>query len=738
MAVIAPPSQPAPRLSGAANPHQGAPLPDVGLEHSRFRRAAARFRAGRSRLELALLAGLLVLTAVAYLWDLSASGYANSFYAAAVQAGTRSWKALFFGSLDSSNFITVDKPPASLWVMSLSARLFGFSSWSMLAPEALMGVGTVALVYGAVRRWSGAFAGLVAGLAMAVTPVAALMFRFDNPDALLVLLLTAAAYSVARAIEVASTKWLMLAGVMVGFGFLAKMSEALIVVPALALAYFVCAPTRLLRRAVQLVAAGGALLVSAGWYVLTVTLWPAADRPMIDGSPTNSIWNLIVGYNGLDRLEGSGGGGGGGFSGAVGLLRLFNSSMGAQASWLLPASLATVAVCAVLTLRARRTDLTRAAMLIWGGWLIVAAAVFSFSDGIIHTYYTVALAPPIAALFGTGAGLVWRYRHTLWARLIAAAVTLGTAIWSVTLLDRAATWEPWLRPVVLSAGAVAAVVLVSSHFLHRPLAGRRGLAGGLAALSVAIACLAGPAAYTVDTVLTPHTGSVPSAGPASLTASGAFGGGGGFAGGGRGRGFGGGAGGFGGRGSGSGGRPSGTAGSSGSGTSTGGSAPSFSGGGPSGVVPTGSGKGFGQVGGASRSGAGAAPGAAGGASGPGGGSGSVSKALATALEADAGRYRWVAATDGSQSAAVIELATGGDPVMAIGGFNGNGGNISLATFESYVKAGEIHYYIADGAGGGPGGGGSGSSITAWVEANFTSKTIGGTTVYDLNDPVSHS
>ena len=268
----------------------------------------------RRRAELVGVVALLLATAVAYGWDLTASGYANSFYAAAVQAGTKSWKAFFFGSLDSSSFITVDKPPASLWAMELFGRVLGFSSFSMLLPEVLMGVASVALVYAAVRRWFGAGAGLVAGVALATTPVAALMFRFNNPDALLVLLLTAGAYCLTRALEAAGTRWLAAVGVMVGLGFLAKMGEALLVVPAFALAYLVAAPASWRRRLFQLVVAGAAMVASAGWWVLAVGPWPVGSRPMIDGSPTNSILNLILEYNGLGRLEGNGGGGGGGGS----------------------------------------------------------------------------------------------------------------------------------------------------------------------------------------------------------------------------------------------------------------------------------------------------------------------------------------------------------------------------------------------------------------------------------------
>ncbi len=303
---------------------------------------AEKRRADPSWARPALIA-LLVLTAVAYLWDLSASGYGNSFYAAAVQAGTKSWKAMFFGSLDASNFITVDKPPASLWVMEISGRIFGFSSTSMLVPQALEGVAAVALLYAGVKRWFGAGAGLAAGAVLALTPVAALMFRFNNPDALLVLMMVAGAYCLIRAIENASTRWILAAGAMIGIAFLAKMMQGFIVLPAFALTYLIAAPTSLRRRLLQLLAGGAAVLVSAGWWVAIVALWPTGSRPMIDGSPDNSILNLITGYNGLGRIFGAsggpGGGGGSNFSGTTGPLRLFNELMGGQASWLLPAAL---------------------------------------------------------------------------------------------------------------------------------------------------------------------------------------------------------------------------------------------------------------------------------------------------------------------------------------------------------------------------------------------------------------
>jgi len=242
----------------------------------------------RPRWELPLLAVLLLGTAVLYLWNLAASGWANSFYAAAVQAGTQSWTAFFFGSLDSANAITVDKPPASLWVMALSGRIFGFSSWSMLAPQALMAIASVALLWATVRRVAGPVAGLLAGTVLALTPVAVLMFRFNNPDALLVLLMVAAAWATTHAVEKASTRWLLLAGVFIGFGFLTKMLQVFLVVPGLAVAYLWAAPTTLWRRIRQLLAAGVAIVVSTGWWLLAVALWPVDSRPYIGGSTNNS------------------------------------------------------------------------------------------------------------------------------------------------------------------------------------------------------------------------------------------------------------------------------------------------------------------------------------------------------------------------------------------------------------------------------------------------------------------
>jgi 4-amino-4-deoxy-L-arabinose transferase-like glycosyltransferase len=664
---------------------------------------------------LALLV-LLATTAGTYLWNLAASGYGNSFYAAAVEAGSKSWKAMFFGSLDPSNFITVDKPPASLWVLDLSARIFGFNTWSVMVPGVLEGVAAVALLYAAVRRVAHPTAGLVAGAVLAATPVAALMFRFDNPDSLLVLLLVGAAYCMTRAIEKAGTKWLVAVGTLLGFAFLTKMMQAFTVVPAFGLAYMIAAPTSLRRRAGQLLVSLAALVVAGGWWVVIVSLVPAANRPFIDGSPDNSIWNLIFDYNGFGRLTGSGTGGGANFSGTAGVFRLFNDLMGGQASWLLPAALVGLVAVLVARRRAPRTDKVRAAAIVWGGWLLVTGAVFSYGKGVIHTYYTVALAPAIAALVAIGAHQLWKERDHVWARAVAAGAVVLTAGWAWELLDRTPSWNPELRWLAVIAGMAAAVMIMAA-----PAVLRRGRWGGIAiAAVVGVACLTGPVAFTADTIATSHTGSIPTAGPATsgLGGAGSPGGGTGVPGGGAALRVGGQ----------EGGRPTG-------GGSTG--RPTSSRGFPGRAAEGASGS-RGAVGEAAQEEGGTRTGVGGGVGvgGAGGGGGGVttSAALVRALESDASYYKWVAAVEGSQSAASLELATSGDPVMAIGGFNGQGGNLSLSAFKAYVEKGEIHYYIAGSSG--AGGGRSSSAITEWVASHYTAKTIGGQTVYDLTSTTS--
>jgi 4-amino-4-deoxy-L-arabinose transferase-like glycosyltransferase len=559
-----------------------------------------------------------------------------------------------------------------------------------------MGVGTVWLLFLTVKRWFGPAAGLIAGAVSALTPAAVLMFRFNNPDALLVLLMVAGAYAIVRAIEKGSTKWLVLAGMFVGFGFLAKMLQALLVVPAYALAYLIAGPPRLGKRAWQLLLAGLAIVVSAGWYVAIVQLVPASMRPYIGGSQNNSILELTLGYNGFGRLSGDetgsvgGGANGVGRWGATGLTRLFQPEQAGQVSWLLPAALILLVAGLVLTARFARTDRLRAGLLLWGGWLIGTGLVFSLMQGIFHAYYTVALAPAIGALVGMGSVLLWRARRNPFAAGTLAIAIAVTAWWSYHLLSLSPQFVPWLRWVVLIGGLVAAVGVLASLRLPARVA---VLSAGVALGAV----LAGPAAYAVQTASQPHSGSIPSAGPAVQAG---FGGPGGFPGG-----F---AGGF----------PGGGGFRSPRGAAPGGGVPGLNGGGTTGL-PGGT---AGQPGGGVRGGGGLLDAA------------TVSSEMKTLLETNADSYTWVAAAVGSQNASGYQLATG-KPVMPIGGFNGSDPSPTLAQFQQYVQQGKIHYFIAGGDFGGRGGGMGGSSdssqIASWVAQNFTAQTVGNTTVYDL-------
>ncbi|HEX4443582.1 MAG TPA: glycosyltransferase family 39 protein [Galbitalea sp.] len=637
--------------------------------------------------------GLLVVSAVLYIWNLAASGWANSFYSAAVQAGSSNWEAFFFGSSDSANSITVDKPPMSLWFMDISVRLFGLSSFSILLPEALMGVATVAVVYLSVRRAFSARTALLAGGVMALTPVAALMFRFNNPDALLALLMSLSVYFTVRGIQSGKVRWVLWAGAMVGFGFLTKQLQAVVILPALAGIYLIAAPGTWWRRIWHLFAALGAVVVSAGWWVAIVTLVPASMRPYIGGSQTNSFLELTFGYNGFGRLDGSetgsvtGGGATttGGMWGATGILRMFQNDIGGQISWLIPAAL-VFALVAFIVMRGNRTDLRRATLMLFTASLLVTGLTFSFAEGIFHQYYTVALAPYIAGTAAIGASVLWSYRSELWARIVAAVVLLGTAMWSYALLSEADTFVPWLKWVVLVLAFVGAVLL---------LLPQNGRALRASAVAVALtAALLGPTAWTLETVSTAHAGSIPTAGPTVASSTGGFGGG-------------------------PGGGPRGGFGGPGGQTAPGGQAGTAPGGqtaigGQTGTAPTG----FGQR------------------AGRGGGAGSllngssVGAALTKLLKTDASKYTWVAAAIGSNSAAGYQLAAQ-QAVMPVGGFNGSDPSPTLAEFRADVAAGKIHYFIGGSVGAANGGSSASESIESWVEAHFTAKTVDGVTIYDL-------
>ncbi|WP_188895428.1 ArnT family glycosyltransferase [Microlunatus endophyticus] len=662
---------------------------------------------------LPALVMLLVGTGVLYLWNLGSEGNANSFYAAAVQAGSESWKAWFFGAIDKAASITVDKPPASLWLMGLSARIFGYSTWSMLVPEALAGVASVWLLYATVKRVAGPVAGLIAGGLFALTPAAVLIFRFNNPDAVLLLLVVAATYAMTRAIQDGKTRWLVLAGVALGFGFLTKSGQALLVLPALTAAYLVAGPRHLVRRIWQLGLAGASLVASAGWWIVVVLLWPASSRPYIGGSTNNSPLELAFGYNGLGRLFGGTGNGGGGaaqgggpgggnssFGGSSGLLRLFRDEFGLEISWLIPAALIAIFGLVWLTARARRTDQLRAATIVWGGSFLVTGLTFSLMQGTIHPYYSVALAPSIAALVALAGRQLWE-RHDTASHLIMIGMVAATAGYGAYTLAHNDT-SSWYVILAAGLGAVAVAGLVLRWTGRNRIARLAPLVALLAVLAVAVPV----GNWGVRTAATAHTGSIPTA----VATSGS---------------------GMSGVGNAGGGAPGGMQGAPGGseGTRTGNRQ---TGNPPEGMTPgSNSGSRSGFPGGTESSGGNDTMSGTMGEGMGGDIGGATSSKLISALKATT--TTWSAATVGAQGAAELELSTD-TSVMPIGGFTGSDNAPTLAQFKAWVKEGKVTYFIAgqSGGAGGPGGGSSAASaITSWVEKNYTTTTIGGTTVYVL-------
>jgi 4-amino-4-deoxy-L-arabinose transferase-like glycosyltransferase len=619
------------------------------------------------------LAALLVLAGALNLWALSRNGWANEYYSAAVRSMTSSWHDLLYGSFDAAGVMTVDKPPLALWVQAASAKVFGFHALSLLVPQALMGVASVALVHDLTRRHFGRRAGFVAGLVLATTPITVAISRHNNPDALLVLCCVAALWFLARALQEGRTRWLVLAGVAVGLGFETKMAAALMVVPGIAAAWVWVAPGG--RRAAlgQLLAGGAAMVAVGGAWPLLMALTPAADRPWVSGTSDNSIVSLILGYNGLGRLAGQaggpqsferGGGGGGVFGGPTGPLRLLDSSVGGQAGWLL--GFALVAGAAILAAtRLRRTDARTGWLIAVGGAFLTSAVAFSYASGIFHPYYVSLLAPFTAALVGAGAAQLPD------ARVLAPLAVAAGVAGELVVLHNNPGRLTWLAPVLVVAGVLAAAALAARVPARlRAVA----LAGILAALVLA------PATWAVQTLGHATSGTFPAGGPVAA----------GFAGG-----------------PGAGGR--GGAGGPGGGALA-----------PPGAPPAGAGPANANRGG----GLGAGP-----RMGGGGAFGGDSAALTQAV-AYARRHGGGTIAVSSQSGASRTIIASGADVAAIGGFSGRESEVSVTWLADAVRAGRVRWVLTggDGRGGRGGIGGDGrvgsSAVMAAVAQTCTPVSTG--------------
>ena len=598
----------------------------------------------RSWFEKWTLPVLLVLTGVLYLFGALHNGMANSYYAAAIQAASQDWTAWLFGSLDASNYVSVDKPPLATMLMGLSARLFGFSSFSMLLPSVLAGVGSVWLVYGAVKRQFGFTSAVIAGATLMLTPVAALMFGFNNPDAILTLMLSASGYAFLRSLEgKRPLLWLGLAGLFTGLAFNTKMLQGLMVLPAMVVVYLVFAKPPIVKRFLHVIFAGVITTMSTLWWSVLVWLTPAGSRPWVGSTNDNNIWSLIFGYNGLGRLLGGRGGGvgpggghgpgGTGFGGQTGIFRIFNNDFGPNIAWLLVLALAGGGLMLWILRKTPRTNRGRAAVIFWMLWLLIHIVIFSMTSGVIHPYYVVVMAPAAAALVGISLPFLWgaytRRKPYAWLLPLLVGVTVAIA---VIILGYAGTmtWLMWIVGLLGLTGMIG--LLVNLYAPWRWLQ-------NLAIIAAIAACTLALTVYTLATVNVTHTGSIPTAGPNSTAMQGSN-----------------------------------------------------------------------------------------------NESSQADSQLVKYLVEHQHGATWLVAVASANESAAIQL-TSGQPVMAVGGFNGSDTPLTLDQFKQLVKAGKVKYYAIGShgrGGGGPGGGNN--EITAWVKQTGTVVNYGGSdvTLYELS------
>src|SRR5215204_4994152 len=405
---------------------------------------------------LLLLSAVLALSAFLDLSRLTSEGYANVYYAATVKDMLDNWHNFFFASYDAG-FVSVDKPPLGFWIQATSAYLFGFHGWSILLPQALAGVLSVALLYYLVRRSFGPVAGLLAALALALTPISVATSRHNNLESLLALTVLLAAWAFILAAETGRLRWLVVGALVVGVGFNIKMLEALVVLPAFYLMYLLAAPVGLRRRMIHLGLATVVIVVASLPWVVAVDLTPADQRPYVGSSSFNTVTDLIVGWNGVERLVGSDKD-----VGDPGPLRLLNPQLGGQIGWLLP--LAIVGLVVASWQGRPRLPLSRKedqALLLWGTWLISLVVFFSFA-GDWDPYYLAMLAPAVAALVGAGVVALWEdYLSPGWGGWLLPLTLLGIASLQLYILSLYPDWSHWLTPtiVILCLAAAASLVL---------------------------------------------------------------------------------------------------------------------------------------------------------------------------------------------------------------------------------------------------------------------------------------
>lgn len=681
-----------------------------------------------------LLAGFL---STFNIWNL---GYSNEFYAASVKSMIMSWKNFFFVSLDPGGWVTVDKPPVSLWIQAAFAKVFGFYGWSIILPQCLAAVVTVAVIYHVVKRHFGSAAGLISALVLALSPIFILVSKTNNTDSILIMFMVLSAWAMIAASDKGQLRYLLLSMVLLGIAYNAKTLEAFLILPALYAAYFFGTNIKWRKRIWHLALTTLVLaVVSLSWSVI-VDLTPASERPYVDNSTNNSELELALGYNGIQRITGQSGNFGGGFAknsdrnsgmqdrirewqsrtassssassstgsssgtggnsgsqqnqpggfqgipggyagsgnnggapggnvgggnsmfnggGSASILRMFNTTLGGQDSWLLPFGLFSILA---LILGARksveaegenRRKLLRNVIL-WGGSVVTMVGYFSVAQ-FFHPYYISVMAPFLAALVGIGLTQLWElYRADGalgWLLPVSLAATLGVQI---AMLVSYPAYAKILIPLACILTGIPAVALTVFRL-------RKNTAGKAATLCVALSLaglLIAPAVWTSYSAFQKNfNAGIPSAGP-STEGTGTFG--------------------------------------------HGNMGQQWA---PSGEMDSDkfrdrdtrrntenqnpfSGTGQNET------------------------SGSSTKLIEFLEKNNTGEKYLVAVPDASEAEPII-LATG-KPVMAIGGFSGNDKTLTVAKLQQMVKSGEIKYFMVGGRGGM---GGSSDEVTQWVEQN---------------------
>jgi 4-amino-4-deoxy-L-arabinose transferase-like glycosyltransferase len=627
------------------------------------------------------LAGVTLISIFMNFYQLGHNGFGNLYYASTIRSMLDNLHNFFFASFDPGGFVSIDKPPLGFWLQAASAKIFGFTPLSIFLPQALAGVLSVLLLYHLVRRHFGVIAGLLAALALAISPISVVTNRNNTIDSTLVLVMLLGAWAVLRAAETGKLRWLLLCAVFAGLGFNIKMLEAYLVVPAYGLLYLLAAPRRLRVRIVHLALAALLLLtISLSWAV-AVDLTPAGSRPYVGSSQNNSEVSLALGYNGIQRLlgqfgfggsnagnstsntrgnttgsfpsagagsgtfngrnfpqpgvggpgqppQGFGSGGGGNGSGMFntgnpGLLRLFNEPLGGQIVWLLPMALLGILALAWQRRPRFREDRQQLSLILWGVWLVTMAVFFSVAS-FFHQYYLSTFAPAICALFGIGVVVMWQdYRRSGWRGWLLPLALLLTALEQIHIIVSNPSWGTWLIPLIAIPCALAAAILFVARLLPRLRLNARLVASALCIALLALMLTS--VVWSTIPVLANEAASLPVAGPSGQT-----------------------------------------------------------GGGP----------------GAGRS-------------------SSVDTALVKYLEAHKGSAKYLVAVVSSNEADAIILATN-QPVMALGGFSGGDPILTATQLATLVKSGAVKFFLISGSGGGGSPGGSSqSALITWIEQHGT-------------------